>query len=132
MIVVVCLTGGGAVAEDSIIVDTRTVLRTLSGNPIGINFNYLRDDNHNRAAGSPSIQSVMKQMNVQWVRYPGGEKSDWHFFSTPPHEKADPKVLTYNKGGYYQSVNDQDILDFDEYINYLREFAGRAYVVAFQ
>ena len=129
VILVTCLAGGRAVAEDTVIVDTHTVIRTISGNPIGINFNYLRDDNHNRPTGSPSIQSVMKQMNVQWVRYPGGEKSDWHFFSTPPYEKADPKVLTYNKSRYYKSVNNQDVLDFDEYILYLREFAGRAYVV---
>jgi len=131
VIVVACLAGGGVVAEDVVNVDTYTVLRTLSGNPIGINFNYLRDDNHNRPAGSPSIQSVMKQLGIQWVRYPGGEKSDWHFFSTPPYERADPKVLAYNRryGEYYQSVNNQDVLDFDEYILYLREFAGRAYVV---
>lgn len=129
VILVACLAGGGAVAEDVVKVDTHTVLRAIPGNPLGINFNYLRDDNHNRPAGSPSIQSVMKQMGIQWVRYPGGEKSDWHFFSTPPYEKVDPKVLTYNKGGYYESVNDQDVLDFDEYILYLREFAGRAYVV---
>ena len=129
VILVACLAGGSAVAEDVVNVDTHTVLRTIPGNPLGINFNYLRDDNHNRPAGSPSIQSVMKQMGIQWVRYPGGEKSDWHFFSTPPYETVDPKVLTYNKGGYYESVNDQDVLDFDEYILYLREFAGRAYVV---
>jgi len=129
--IMVSLASQGAVAEDVVIVDTHTVLRTLSGNPIGINFNYLRDDNHNRPTGSPTIQSVMKQMNVQWVRYPGGEISDWHFFSQPPYEKADPTVLTYNEdeGGYYQSVNNQDLLDFDEYIDYLREFAGRAYIV---
>lgn len=130
-VLVVCLASESAVAEDVVAVDTHTVLRTLSSNPIGINFNYLRDDNHNRPVGSPSIQSVMKQMNIQWVRYPGGEKSDWHFFSKPPYEKIDPTVLTYNEGwgGYYQSVNNQDVLDFDEYIYYLREFGGRAYVV---
>jgi alpha-L-arabinofuranosidase len=73
----------------------------------------------------------MKQMGIQWVRYPGGEMSDWQFFSKPPYEKADPTVLTYNQdwGGYYESVNNQDVLDFDEYINYLRDFGGRAYVV---
>ncbi|UCD00150.1 MAG: hypothetical protein JSW66_09765 [Phycisphaerales bacterium] len=40
-------------------------------------------------------------------------------------------MLTYSEGwgGYYQSVNDQDVLDFDEYINYLREFGARAYIV---
>lgn len=131
VILVTCLAGGGVVAEDVVNVDTHTVLRAIPGNPLGIQFNYLRDDNHNRPTGSPSIQSVMKQMGIQWVRYPGGEMSDWHFFSTAPYEKADPKVLTYNEGwgGYYESVNDQDVLDFDEYILYLREFAGRAYVV---
>ena len=131
IILVACLAGGGAVAEDVVKVDTHTVLRAIQGNPLGIQFNYLRDDNHNRPAGSPSIQSVMKQMGIQWVRYPGGEMSDWHFFSTPPYEKVNPTVLTDNQGpgGWYQSVNDQDVLDFDEYILYLREFAGRAYVV---
>jgi alpha-L-arabinofuranosidase len=131
MIVIACVAGGSAAAGDVVTVDTHVVWRTLSGNPIGINFNYLRDDNHNRPAGSPTIQSVMRQMNIQWVRYPGGEMSDWHFFSTPPYTKADPKVLTYNEdwGGYYDSVNNQDILGFDEYIQYLRDFGGRAYVV---
>lgn len=131
VILVVCLAGGGAVAGDVVNVDTYTVVRAISGNPLGIQCNYLRDDNHNRPAGSPSIQSVMKQMGIKWVRYPGGEMSDWHFFSMPPYKKAAPTVLTYNEGwgGYYQSVNDQDILDFDEYILYLREFAGRAYIV---
>jgi hypothetical protein len=73
----------------------------------------------------------MKQMGIKWVRYPGGEMSDWHFFSMPPYKKVDPTVLTYNEdwGGYYQSVNNQDVLDFDEYILYLREFAGQAYIV---
>lgn len=130
-LLMVCLASQDTVAEDVVIVDTHTVLRELSGNPIGINFNYLRDDNHNRPIGSPSIQSVMKQMNIQWVRYPGGEKSDWHFFSNPPYEKADPTVLISKegRGGYYQSVNNQDVLDFDEYIQYLHEFAGHAYIV---
>jgi alpha-N-arabinofuranosidase len=130
-IVILCLLCGSAVAEDVVIVDTHTVLRTFSGNPLGINFNYLRDDNHNRPAGSPDIQSVMKQMNIQWVRYPGGEKSDWQFFSIPPYETAKPTQLAADRkpGKYYHSVNDQDVLDFDEYIDYLREFGGRAYVV---
>ncbi|MGD8500120.1 MAG: hypothetical protein PVJ86_05705, partial [Phycisphaerales bacterium] len=129
VIFVVCLAGRDAIAEDVVNVDTHTVVRAILGKPLGIQCNYLRDDNHNRPAGSPSIQSVMKQMGIQWVRYPGGEMSDWQFFSKPPYEKADPTVLTYNVGRYYESVNNQDVLDFDEYINYLREFGGRAYVV---
>jgi len=131
VILVVCLAGGGTVAGDVVNVDTHTVVRAISGNPLGIQCNYLRDDNLNRPPGSPSIQSVMKEMGIQWVRYPGGEMSDWHFFSTQPYEKVNPTVLTDNQGpgGWYQSVNDQDVLDFDEYINYLREFGGRAYIV---
>lgn len=125
VILVACLAGVGAVAEDVVNVDTHTVLRAIQCNPLGINFNYLRDDNHNRPGGSPSIQSIMKQMGIQWVRYPGGEKSDWHFFSTPPYRKSAPEVF----GWYESQVKDQDMLDFDEYILYLREFAGRAYVV---
>lgn len=125
VILVVCLAGGGAVAEDVVIVDTNMVLRAIPGNPLGIQCNYLRDDNHNRPTGSPSIQSVMRQMGIRWVRYPGGEMSDWYFFARPPYTKSAPVVF----GWYESQVEDQDILDFDEYILYLREFAGRAYVV---
>ncbi len=121
----VCSTSQGAVPEDSVIVDTYRVLRALSGNPIGINFNYLRDDNHNRPAGSPSIQSVMKQINIQWVRYPGGEKSDWQFFARPPYTKADPIAFDW----FESQIGDHDILDFDEYIDYMRGFGGHAYIV---
>lgn len=110
-------------AGDVVTVDTRTVLRTVSGNPVGINFNYLRDDNHNRPTGAPTIQSVMKNMNIQWVRYPGGEKSDWHFFSEPPWEGSDPKVF----GSYKSFV--KDVLNFDEYISYVREIGCRPFVV---
>ncbi|MBN2180840.1 MAG: hypothetical protein JW715_02910 [Sedimentisphaerales bacterium] len=124
-IVIVCLAGGSVVAEDVVIVDTNVILRSISGNPLGINFNYLRDDNHNRPAGSPSIQSVMKQMDIHWVRYPGGEKSDWQFFAREPYTKADPIVF----GWYESQIGNHDILDFYEYIHYLREFEGRAYVV---
>ena len=47
-------------ASDVVTVNAGTVIRALSGNPIGINFNYLRDDNHNRPEGTPTIQSVEK------------------------------------------------------------------------
>jgi len=125
VILVVCLAGGGAVAEDVVIVDTNMVLRAIPSNPLGIQCNYLRDDNNNRPPSSASIQSVMRQMGIRWVRYPGGEMSDWYFFARPPYTKSAPVVF----GWYESQVEDQDILDFDEYILYLREFAGSAYVV---
>lgn len=108
---------------DVIIVNTDIVLRQFSTNPTGINFNYLRDDNSNRPRGAPTIQAVMKQMNVQWIRYPGGEKSDWHFFAKPPYDHPDPQVF-----GWYRSQV-KDVLDFDEYTRYVREFEGIPFVV---
>lgn len=120
----VLLAGSNSVtAGDVVTVDTQTVLRTVSGNPVGINFNYLRDDNHNRPAGAPAIQSVMKNMNIRWVRYPGGEKSDWHFFAEPPWKSSDPRIL-----GHYKSFV-KDVLNFDEYMNYVREIDCNPFVV---
>lgn len=110
-------------AGDVVTVDTRTVLRTVSGNPVGINFNYLRDDNRNRPAGAPTIQSVMKKMNIRWVRYPGGEKSDWHFFAESPWRTSAPKVF----GSYKSFV--RDVLNFDEYMSYMREIKSRPFIV---
>ncbi len=121
LVLLACPVGVGA--SDVVTVNAGTVVRKLSGNPIGINFNYLRDDNHNRPEGTPTIQSVMKKMKIQWVRYPGGEKSDWTFFAKAPWEKADTQVLAH-----YQKFT-KDILDFDEYIAYVREIGARPLVV---
>ncbi len=110
---------------EKIRVDTTAVIRSLSVNPIGININYLRDKNCNRPTGTPRIQSVLKKMNVGWLRYPGGEKSDFHFFAKPPYTRADPQVF----GPYLDYVKGRDLLNFDQYMRYVRAIGAHPFVV---
>jgi alpha-L-arabinofuranosidase len=65
----------------------------------------------------------MKKVNIQWVRYPGGEKSDRYFFAEPPWDSSDPRVF-----GSYKSFI-KDVLNFDEYMSYIREIDCSPFVV---
>ena len=110
------------IAADIINVDLSKVLSHPAANSIGINLNYLRDDNNNLEGARP-IQETLKEMGVGWLRYPGGEKSDRHLWSQPPWNEPDPQV----KGSYLNQV--KDILDFDEYIEYAKQAGAEPYVV---
>ena len=81
----VCLTFG--VQSEPIVVDTGKVLREHEENPLGINLNYIRDHDDNRADGAIPIEQAIREMGVRWLRYPGGEKSDWHFSHRHPTRK---------------------------------------------
>jgi alpha-L-arabinofuranosidase len=118
----VCLLLSSSQAAETIQVKPSKVIRTISNPPLGINMNYLRDDNNNRKDARP-IQQTLKEMNVGWIRYPGGEKSDWHFWSKTPFTRPEPQVY-----GWYTGQT-KDILDFDEYMAYVREIGAEPYVV---
>ena len=132
-----CLMSG--VQSEPIAVDTGNALRVHEENPLGINLNYIRDHDDNRADGAIPLEQAMREMGVRWLRYPGGEKSDWHFFATPPYEEADPVILnrTYNDGRgnlvvderYLEHAVGHTLLDFDTYMDYVKKSDGVAYVV---
>ena len=61
-------------------IDPGTVLAHLSGRPFGINVNYLRDHDANRPQAR-QLQEAILEMNAGYLRYPGGEKSDWVLFN---------------------------------------------------
>lgn len=108
---------------DAITIDPSVILTDVSRHPIGIDINYLRDDDHNRPAARP-LSSVLKEMGAGMLRYPGGEKSDWQFWSHAPWDRPDPQV---NPG--YVSDKGTDVLDFDEYMAYARSVGAEPYVV---
>ena len=121
-----------------LVVDTGNALRVHEENPIGINLNYIRDHDDNRADGAIPLEQAMREMGVRWLRYPGGEKSDWHFFASPPYEEADPVILdrTYNyrrelvvDEPYSQHAEGYTPLDFDTYMDYVKKSDGEPYVV---
>jgi alpha-L-arabinofuranosidase len=113
----------GSEAADNITVNLSSVIRSFTHNPVGINCNYLQDDNANRSSGSRTLQDALKGMGAGWIRYPGGEKSDWHLWSTSPFSGPNPQVY-----GWYTGKAG-NLLNFDEYMQYMKDIGGEPYIV---
>jgi len=117
-------------AAETIRVDTADVIRTIEKNPLGINFNYIRDDDANTPdPNAPRLRDVLKDMNVKWVRYPGGEKSDHYRFALPPYTHVNPIVKNTRHGEYTKQTEGYDLFDFDEFVQAAREMGAEPVVV---
>ena len=57
---------------------TDSILNHLPNNPIGINMDYFMDDDH-YLKPQISTANALKKMGVKYLRYPGGNKSDFYF-----------------------------------------------------
>jgi len=99
------------------------VLREGADRWLGINLNYLRDLDANRPAGSRPLGAALDDLGVRWLRFPGGEKSDFHRFAKPPYAKPEPVSL-----GWYAEPKGQR-MDFDAYIALCRARGAEPYVV---
>jgi alpha-L-arabinofuranosidase len=105
-----------------------SVLADVSHHPVGINLDYFMDDDK-YLKPERSTADALKAMGVRYLRYPGGNKSDFYFFSKPPWEKSEPTLARTGKGavGGRQKVLKNysefavDVLDFDEFIAMCRE-----------
>ena len=71
-------------AQDIVTVDVRTAIADVSRRPIGINVNFLVDDDANRKEAMATLADALKRAGVKYLRYPGGEKSDGYLWSIPP------------------------------------------------
>ncbi len=102
----------------------KTTLNDVSNKPIGINLNYLMDDDK-FLKPTISLVNSLKKMGVKYLRYPGGNKSDFYFFSKPPYSKSEPTLARTGRkavGGRFTTLNEactdfkEDPLDFDEFM----------------
>ncbi len=113
-----------------------SVLNDVSNHPIGINLDYFMDDD-NYLKPARRTADALKAMGVKYLRYPGGNKSDFYFFSKPPYEKSEPTLArtgsdaTGGRGKMLHDFNDYkfDVLDFDEFISMCRETGTEPVVV---
>ncbi len=112
-----------------------SVISDVSSHPVGINLDYFMDGDRFPAA-SQSVATVLSDMGVKYLRYPGGDKSDLTLFSVPPYEKAHPTLARTGKGAanYPRVLKDfkefkYDVLDFDEFITLCREINAEPVVV---
>ena len=105
-----------------------SVVTDVSNHPVGINLDYFTDDD-NYLQPERSTAEALKAMGVKYLRYPGGNKSDFYFFSVPPYEESVPTLARTGKGavgGRHKMLRDYsefavDVLDFDEFMALCRE-----------
>lgn len=110
-------------ADPELAMDTSRVLRSGAGHALGINLNWLRDADADRAAQALPLQQALRDLGVRWLRYPGGEKSDFHRFAAPPYTAPAPQAL-----GWYAGVAGSRI-DFDRYRALCASLGAEPYVV---
>jgi alpha-L-arabinofuranosidase len=91
---------------------------------IGINTNFLTDHAAARSAGQ-GFGTALRKLGVRSLRYPGGEKSDEYFWSTPPWDAPRPTLALTGPNGRLSPMTDyvenyhsfrHKPLDFDEFI----------------
>ena len=71
------LIAGCLPAVDSITIDADRVVRDTTISPLGLNLNYLMDDEARRPPGAQrTLVQAVAQTGARFLRYPGGEKSD--------------------------------------------------------
>ncbi len=83
----------GILLAQSIQVDAANVIRQFDHNPVGINLDYLMDDDAYLNPAIP-LQHSLKDMNIGALRFPGGEKADNYLWSVPPYTNVDPHFAT--------------------------------------
>lgn len=112
-------------ASNAVTVDVGRVIAETSQHPVGINVNYLMDDDTIRTP-TRSLSQTLRDMGVRYLRYPGGEKSDAYLWSVPPYNAPLPTLA--RTGPEEWPANDlrftlpdqrtlRDTLDFDEFMS---------------
>ncbi|MFN4242724.1 MAG: hypothetical protein ACK4PI_05755 [Tepidisphaerales bacterium] len=121
--VLMALEAAAPVSAVNVEVELRRVLRSGADRVVGVNVNYLRDSDGNRRPGARPLREALAEMGVKMVRYPGGEKSNFHVWSTPPYDGPRPQALEW-----YGGVAGEK-LDFDAYVGLMRELQAEPFVV---
>ena len=121
MLGLLCLLAAPLNPEEVVVYADR-VVRRGADRFFGINLNYIRDRDSNRPTAR-SLDDALREAGVRFLRYPGGEKSNFYLWSEPPYEKPHPSSL----GSYAGPAGDR--MDFDEYMTHVRKIGAEPYVV---
>ena len=82
-------------AQDVISIDVGAVVADTSRRQIGVNTNYLLDDDANRASALRGLADALREAGVKYLRYPGGEKSDTLLWSVWPYSTSIPTLARW-------------------------------------
>jgi len=122
-----------------ITIDAARVRSRVNPRNLGINLDYLVDDDANRQPGSRPLLEALKELGVRVLRYPGGDKSDSYLWSAPPWEHSVPALSV--AGDWDWPAMDRELmmpdrktwktrpLDFDAFMRIARETGAEASVV---
>jgi alpha-L-arabinofuranosidase len=112
-----------------------SVLNDVSSHPIGINLDFFMDDDQYLMPAIKTVDAI-KKLGIRYLRYPGGNKSDLYHFSSPPWEKAAPRLSRTGTSeiGYARVLKNSsqfkyDVLDFDEFMKICKETGCEPVVV---
>jgi hypothetical protein len=126
-----------AVAHGQILIDLDRSKAALARGRLGINMNFLLDDETERKPKRP-LYEALKEMGVRSLRFPGGEDSDGYLWSVPPFSGSVPTLA--RTGTAEWPANDRrftlpdgatlrDTLDFDEFIAIAKQVDAEPVVV---
>jgi hypothetical protein len=131
-----------ALAQDtpppSLLINPTQVINTLADpHPLGINVNFFNDNDHFLHAPRP-LSAALREMGVHYLRYPGGDKSDYYLFSVPPYDHA---IATPSQTGpgtnetraYFFNANrtayNREVLNFDDFMTLCRDAGCQPIIV---
>ena len=126
-----------SLTQGRILIDPDNRKADLASRRLGINLNFLLDDDKARAP-KKSLQSALREIRVQSLRFPGGEDSDGYLWSVPPFSKSIPTLA--RTGPAEWPANDsrftfpdkktlKDTLDFDEFMIIAKELGAEPVLV---
>ncbi|MEM6643858.1 MAG: T9SS type A sorting domain-containing protein [Bacteroidota bacterium] len=137
ILLILFITSGNLFAQTKITVDVNNVLKTFQESPLGINMNYLVDDD-SYLNPATSISQSLSNINVDALRYPGGEKSDNYLWSISPFTSANPHFATQGDCNFpNQDARFSDdfitpvdeTLDFDEFMVLANSIDAQPFIV---
>jgi alpha-L-arabinofuranosidase len=114
-----------------------SVLNDVSNHPLGINLDYFMD-NDEYLQPRRKLADALKAMGVKYLRYPGGNKSDFYFFSRPPYNRSIPTLARTGKDavdGRNRALNStatdfkNKVLDFDQFMGICRKIGAEPVIV---
>ncbi|AZQ64769.1 T9SS type A sorting domain-containing protein [Flammeovirga pectinis] len=111
-------------AQVSINVNTSSTIASNVSDKYGINLNAGVDHDVDRAAGSRTLSAAITETGSKRLRYPGGEKTNYFFWTADP---MDPDPTTnYWTGSYADGA--RTTLNFDEFMTLCQETGAEAHV----
>src|SRR5262245_33726185 len=102
-VLVVCLCGSTLRAQEAIAINVNDTLADVSRMPVGINLDFLVDDDRNRPYAVQTLAQALKATGAKYLRYPGGEKSDNYLWSVPPYASSIPTLARWAQGDWPQN-----------------------------